>query len=418
MTELLLKIFVKNYQDVKDPKVRKAYGLLGSYFGLITNLLLFFAKIVIGLLLGLYSIVADSVNNLSDFGNNLLSIIGVKVSAKPADKEHPYGHQRIEYIMSLIIACVIIALAVVMFYQGVLDTITFFQAIASTGKPPVETLDYTMYVTSLSILATAIFFKMMQSSLYFGLGKRSNNMELVALGKDARNDVIATSTVIIGILITWFTGFDVDCFFTLFVSVLVTLSGISIMKGAITVLIGQEPDKKLVDNIINLVHTHKDALGMHDLSLHYYGNVVYGVIHIEVDSRQDIFVSHELCDTIEREAYEQLGIHLTVHMDPVKVNDPETEEYKQLINKGLADYPVKNITMHDFRIVNGPDQVNIVFDLVIPEEINNNDDREKLREFLTKYTDEKYGKRTSLVIHFDSNITDFLYGTSAEKRNG
>ncbi|MDD6240625.1 MAG: cation diffusion facilitator family transporter [Eubacteriales bacterium] len=417
MTELLLKLFVKDYRHVEDPKVRKRYGLLGTYFGLITNLLLFFAKIVIGLLLRLYSIVADSVNNLSDFGNNLLSLIGIKVSAKPADREHPYGHQRIEYIMSLIIACVIISLAVVMFYQGVRDTIAFFTTLVNTHQPPKAEMSYVMYVTSLSILTAAILFKLLQANLYLSLGKRIQSMQLKALGKDAVNDVFSTSCVILGILIAWFTGYDVDCFFTLFVSVLVTLSGVQIMKEAINVLIGQEPDKELVDKIINLVNSHKDALGMHDLSLHYYGNVIYGVIHIEVDASKDIFESHELCDTIEKEALEKLNINLTVHMDPIRVNDYETEMYRTLIQQGLKDYPVKNITMHDFRLVNGPSQVNIVFDLVIPQEINNNDDRKQLTDFLNRYTDNKNGKRSHLDIHFDSELTDFLYGTSAEKNN-
>lgn len=407
MINILLKVFVKDYKNTKDQVVRKKYGLLASYFGLITNFLLFASKIVIGILLRLYSIVSDSINNLSDFGNNVLSIFGVKASVKPADDDHPYGHQRMEYIISLVIGCVIIALGAIMVYQGVNDFIAFVKSMINNGRPKTTTMSYTMYIVSLSILSLAIAIKLLQSYVYFSLSKKIDSMQLKALGKDARNDVISTSLVIVGIIISWFTTYDVDCFFTLVVAVLVIVSGIGIMKEAISVLIGQKPDESMVNSIVNLVKTHKDALGVHDLSLHYYGRVIYGVIHLEVDAKRDVMLSHELCDNIEREALEKLGINLTVHMDPIMVNDPDTENYKSLVVEGLNKLHA-NIHMHDFRILSGNEFVNLIFDLVIPPNFDNPEGKKKIREAILSSTDMKYGKKTYLIINFDSELTDFL----------
>ncbi|MFA6624707.1 MAG: cation diffusion facilitator family transporter [Bacilli bacterium] len=421
MTELLLKLFVKDYKNTKDQKVRKKYGLLGSFFGLITNFLLFIAKITVGIILNIYSIIADSVNNLSDFGNNFLSIFGFKIAAKQADADHPFGHQRMEYVISLVISCVILALGVVMMYQGILDLVAFIESIQATGKPVIDSTftgpnGYTVYVVTLSILAFAIFVKILQALLYFSLGKKIDSMQLSALGKDSLNDVISTSLVIVGVIITYFTGFTVDCFFTIAVAILVIVSGIGIMKGAINILIGQKPDQDLINKLITLVMSHKRALGMHDLTMHYYGNVIFAVIHVEVDARADVIMSHELCDEIEKEVYAKLGINLTVHMDPVYINDPDTNKYKSCVEEALKSYKVK-VTMHDFRILSAPSYVNVIFDLVMPPEVDNIQGQQEIREHIQKYTNNKYGKPTYLIINFDNEITDFLAGTIAERKD-
>lgn len=417
MAKILLKIFVKDYQQKENVIVREKCGLLASFVGLITNFILFASKIVLGVLLKLYSVVSDSINNLSDFGNNLLSIFGVKASAKPADKEHPYGHQRMEYIISLVIGCVIIALGAIMIYQGVSDLIGFIKSMISTGKPVEKDLSYLMYVVSLSILAVAITLKLLQAYVYFSFGKWIDSMQLKALGKDAVNDCISTSLVIVGLLITWFTGYDVDCFFTLVVAVLVILSGVGIMKEAINTLIGEMPSKKIVDEIVNLISEHKDALGMHDLSLHTYGKVIFGVIHIEVDASEDVMKSHELCDSIENEALERLQVNLTVHMDPILVNDPDTEKYKKLVEDALRSFDV-TIHMHDFRILSASAFVNLIFDLVVPPDLDSETGHKLIEEKIMSLVDMKYDKKVHLVIHFDSQMTDFLSGTIAEEKEG
>ncbi len=417
MYKLLLKLFVNDYHKKEDIKVREKTGFLASVIGLVTNFIIFISKIIIGFLLGLYSIVSDSVNNLSDFGNNLLSIYGVKVSAKPADKEHPYGHQRMEYIISLVISCVIIALGAIMLYQSVSDLIVFIQSIKTTGKPQSKELSYLMYIVSLSLLSLAIGFKLFQAYIYFNFGRWIASMQLKALGKDAVNDCISTTLVIIGLVITWFTGYDVDCFFVFVVGILVILSGIGIMKEAVNTLLGEKPDEGLVDKLVDLVMSHKDVLGVHDLSLHTYGKVVYGVIHVEVDAKRDVMLSHELCDFIENEAWEQLSINLTVHMDPILVDDPDTIKYKEAVEQAIHKIS-KDIHMHDFRIISGKENVNLIFDLVIPDELCNEKDESELKDKIWKDVDQKYGKNIKLVIHYDSQLTDFLSGTKAEEVDG
>lgn len=416
MTELLLKLFVKDYKNVESVKVREKYGLLGSFYGLITNFVLFLAKIVIGIMLGLYSIVTDSVNNLSDFGNNFISIVGVKASSKKADKEHPYGHQRVEYILSLIISCIIIGLSMVMMYQGIMDMIQFVQSIMTNGTPLKENLSYTMYVVSLCILSFSILAKLSQALVYFSLGKRIDSMPLKALGKDSRNDVITTLFVISGIIITWFTKYNVDCFFTMVVAIFVALSGIGIMKEAISALIGEEPDKSLVEKLINLIKSHKDVIGIHDLSLHYYGRVIYGVIHVEVDDKVDINLSHQLVDHIEREVLKELHVHLTIHMDPVTLNNQEIIDIKDCLYKALNAYCGEKILMHDFHLYRQDDKETLEFELVVPDKLDIEKEQERIRDYLFEELKKKFDKEYELDIIFDNQVQDFLYGTDAEEK--
>lgn len=417
MTKLLLKLFVKDYMKVDDPKVRENYGLLGSFYGLITNFLLFLGKIVIGSMLGLFSIVTDSMNNLSDFGNNVISILGVRASNKKADKEHPYGHQRMEYILSLIIACIIIGLAMVMMYQGIMDAISFFKSVYQTGKPPIEDLDTTMFIVSLAILLLAILTKLSQAFLYFSLGKRIDSMPLKALGKDARNDVITTIFVIIGLLITYFSTYNLDCFFTLVVAVFVTLSGVGIMKEAVSALIGQEPDGKTVEKLIELLNSHPGVLGMHDLMLHSYGKTIYGVIHVEVDDKVDINLSHALIDEMENEAWNTLGIHLTIHMDPIKVGDPIYDDVRNVILIVLKEFSEKKILMHDLHINRREDGKDFIeFDLVLPDELDDWVSKEKLTKQIREMISKSYSNPFELKITFDNRVQDFLYGAGYEEK--
>lgn len=407
MVNLLLRLFVKNHENVKDPVVREKYGLLGSFFGLITNFLLFLGKIVVGVLMGLYSIIADSVNNLSDFGNNALSIFGIKISGKKPDKEHPFGHQRMEYVISLVISCVILALGVVMLYQGITDLIAFSRSMIETGKPLTSEIGYVEYVVTLSLLSAAIFVKVLQSLLYRSLGKKIDSLQLIALAKDALNDVISTSTVIIGVLITYFTTYNVDWAFTIFVAILVIISGVGILKQATNILLGEKPSKECIHNLVTEILSHRGVLGIHDLTMHSYGQSIFAVIHVEVDARVDVMLSHALCDEIERDVQKKLGIYLTVHMDPILIDDPDTQLYHEEVKKALAAYD-KPLAMHDFRILSAPEFVNLIFDLVIPPELDNDKGKGDITRFLQEHIDGK-GKRIYLVIDFDDSLSDFLF---------
>lgn len=414
MTEILLKLFVKDYRNVQDAKVREKYGLLGSFFGLITNLILFVGKIVIGAMMGLFSIIADSVNNLSDFGNNALSIFGIKVAGKKPDLEHPFGHQRMEYIISLVISCVIIALGGVMLYQGIMDLVAFVGSMQADGTPVLSEIGYHEYVITLSILSAAIFVKVLQSLLYYSLGKRIDSIQLKALGRDALNDVISTTTVIIGVIITYFTDFNVDFAFTIFVSIMVIVSGIGILRQSADILIGEKPSKEKIQDLVHLILSHTEVLGIHDLTMHTYGQVIFAVIHVEVDAKEDVMKSHALCDGIEREVQKKLGINLTIHMDPILVDDPDTAKYRKAVETALKAFP-KALSMHDFRILSAPNYVNLIFDLVVPPEIDDEKGHEKIESYLKEKVTGFDGKTPYFVINFDDSISDFLYDTGEEK---
>lgn len=414
MTEILLKLFVKDYRNVQDAKVREKYGLLGSLFGLITNLILFVGKIVIGAMMGLFSIIADSVNNLSDFGNNALSIFGIKVAGKKPDLEHPFGHQRMEYIISLVISCVIIALGGVMLYQGIMDLVAFVESMQADGTPVLSEIGYHEYVITLSILSAAIFVKVLQSLLYYSLGKRIDSIQLKALGRDALNDVISTTTVIIGVIITYFTDFNVDFAFTIFVSIMVIVSGIGILRQSADILIGEKPSKEKIQDLVHLILSHTEVLGIHDLTMHTYGQVIFAVIHVEVDAKEEVMKSHALCDGIEREVQKKLGINLTIHMDPILVDDPDTAKYRKAVETALKAFP-KTLSMHDFRILSAPNYVNLIFDLVVPPEIDDEKGHEKIESYLKEKVTGFDGKTPYFVINFDDSISDFLYDTGEEK---
>lgn len=422
MTKLLLRLFVKDYKMTNREDVREKYGLVGSFFGLITNFFLFLAKIVIGILRKMTSILADAVNNLSDFGNNFLSIFGFKVSAKKADKEHPFGHQRREYIISLIISCVIIALGVLMAYQSLVDGVSFFKEIREKGKPTIDqtfikadgTKDTLKLAVTLSILVLAILVKLSQSWLYYSLGKRINSIQLNALSKDSRNDRISTITVIIGVVVTWFTTYNVDCFFTFAVAVLIIVSGIGIRKAATGLLLGEEPGKEVIQKMVNRILAHKGVLGVHDLTRHCYGKVVFAVIHVEVDASVPVRKSHERIDDIEREVQKNREIYLTIHRDPVMVHDPETDRYHGAVREALKKYTFP-IHRHDFRIVSAEKFVNLVFDVVRPNEIDNEEGRKELMDYLEKNIDGRFGNKTYFVINFDDSIRDFLSEVPTEE---
>jgi len=357
MTELLLKIFVKNYKDISNSKVRTKYGTLGSIFGLISNFVVFLAKIIIGIFSGSISIIADAVNNLSDFGNSGLALFGYKLAAKPADKDHPYGHQRIEYIMSLIIAVVILAIGINIMIQGV-DAII---------KPSDA---YTTFPTlNIIILGIAISIKILQAFFYHSLGKRIDSMPLKATAIDSRNDVLSTVFVILGIIISYFTGFtQIDGILACIVALVIMYSGVSILAHTSDILLGEKPKEEIIENFIKILKNNPNVLGVHDIQMHMYGpNHTFASAHVEVDGKVDVFVSHDMIDNLEAECLSKLKINTVLHMDPVKVNDPETDHCKKIVREALIKIDSK-ITFHDFRIVSGPTHTNAVFDIVIPFE--------------------------------------------------
>ena len=391
MVNLLLKLFVPNYKNVDDVKVRNNYGILGSVVGVISNVILVVSKLIVGLLFFNLSIIADALNNLSDFLNCLLNIFGFKISSKPADEDHPYGHERMEYIISLIVSIVILFLGFNIIYQAVLNLIN-----------PIEAYE-SFPLASLIVLIVSIFIKIFQSIVYYSLGKKINSISLKALGADSRNDVISTSGVLIGLLISYYTGFTrIDGIISILVGLFIIYSGIEILKDTSNLLLGEKPDADLVKKFVELIKSDNRVLGVHDLEMHMYGpNMIFASVHVEVDGSKDIFESHDMIDNLEKLAYSKLNVKTVIHMDPIKVNDPLTQKCKDIISSVVANIS-KDLSIHDFRIVSGPSHINAVFDIVIPNKL-----KDKEKEIINQLKQEvkKKDPNLYLVMTIDEEYT-------------
>ena len=352
MTEFLVKQFVKNYQNTEDTQVRTSYGILSSCVGIVCNVLLFAAKLAIGMLMNSLAIMADAFNNLSDAASSIISFVGVKMAGKPADKEHPFGHGRIEYIAALIVAFLVIEVGITCL-QSSFEKLFHPEAIA---------FDW----ISFGILLLSVGVKLWMSLFNRKLGKRIDSKVMLATAADSAGDVIVTSATLASILICYFTSVNIDAFSGLAVSVLVIWSGISIARDTLEPLIGQRPDPELYRQIQEMVESYDGIVGTHDLIIHNYGpNRSMASIHAEVPRETDIEVSHEIIDRVEREVARKLNIFLVIHMDPVEIHDEKVLAVKAKLN-GVIRALDPDLTFHDFRVVNGQEQINLIFDLVIP----------------------------------------------------
>lgn len=352
MTEFLVKQFVKNYQNTENTQVRTSYGILSSCVGIVCNVLLFAAKLAIGMLMNSLAIMADAFNNLSDAASSIISFVGVKMAGKPADKEHPFGHGRIEYIAALIVAFLVIEVGITCL-QSSFEKLFHPEAIA---------FDW----ISFGILLLSVGVKLWMSLFNRKLGKRIDSKVMLATAADSAGDVIVTSATLASILICYFTSVNIDAFTGLAVSVLVIWSGISIARDTLEPLIGQRPDPELYRQIQEMVESYDGIVGTHDLIIHNYGpNRSMASIHAEVPRETDIEVSHEIIDRVEREVARKLNIFLVIHMDPVEIHDEKVLAVKAKLN-GVIRALDPDLTFHDFRVVNGQEQINLIFDLVIP----------------------------------------------------
>lgn len=354
MRKFLIKRFIKNYEDVTEPKVRESYGKLAGIVGIISNLILCLSKLAIGFLIHSISIIADGVNNLADASSSIITLIGFKLAAIPEDEEHPYGHARIEYLTGLFVSILIILL-------GVKLLTTSFQKVLHP-----DPLEFS-YI-SIGVLIFAIIVKIWQSSFNVKIGNTINSSALKATGADSRNDVISTSAVLISVIIGKLTGFQLDGYMGCLVALFIIYSGVQLIKETSSPLLGQAPDPKLVSEIENRITSFEGVLGIHDLAVHDYGpSRIFASVHIEVDAFADLIASHDMIDNIERNISHDLKIHLVAHMDPVDTKDPLTIELNEKINQVLS--PMEGVVgFHDLRIVAGYTHTNIIFDVVLSPE--------------------------------------------------
>lgn len=351
MTRLLIRIFVKDYQNVQNAQVRERYGLFSGLVGIVTNLLLVAGKLYVGVVFHSIAVTADAVNNLSDSLSSIVTLVGFKMAAKPADSDHPYGHARIEYISGLMVSLVI-------FVTGFQFAQTSFQKILHP-----EPTDFSLLIVA--VLGGSILIKAWQGSFYRKVGKSISSAAISATAADSMNDVLATSAVLIGAVFTRLTGFNLDGYVGFIVAVMIMVTGFQMVRETSNPLLGEAPDQKLVDDIYQTISGYDGILGIHDLNVHSYGpGRCFATVHCEVPAERNVLLSHDIIDNIERDFLEQKGIHLVIHMDPVTTNDPKSNELKQQVETLLRDLSPE-ISMHDFRVVWGPTHANLVFDVCV-----------------------------------------------------
>ena len=352
MTNLLIRLFVKDYQDVENHTVRERYGKFAGIVGIATNILLFCIKIFAGIVFHSVAIVADAVNNLSDSASSVVTLVGFKLSAKPADKEHPYGHARIEYISGLIVSLVILLLG-------------FQLAQSSLGKILHPEESETSLV-AVGILVVSVLIKLWQFLFYRTVGRRISSTTLEATAADSRNDVFSTVAILIGMGITWLTSYNLDGWMGLIVALLIVVGGVQLIMETSNPLLGVAPTEELVQGIYQKILSYDGVLGLHDLNVHNYGpGRCFASVHCEVPAEQDILVSHDIIDNIEREVGAEMGINLVIHMDPVVTDNEKINRLKAEIDQIVKGIDT-DLSMHDFRAVFGPTHTNLVFDVVVP----------------------------------------------------
>ena len=351
MTKLIVKIFLKN-KNPDSPGGRESYGKIAGVVGIICNLLLSGLKFVLGYLTHSVSITADATNNIADAGSSIITLIGFRLSEKPADEDHPYGHARIEYITGLIISFLIMLIGFEIFRSSIEKIIT----------PDVSEFSWVTAV----ILVVSIIVKLWLSRFNKSLGKLIKSTALDATAADSRNDCISTLAVLVAAVISHFTGFNLDGYMGVGVAIFILISGIGLIKETVGPLLGQAPSKEMYEKIEQKILTYDNVLGVHDLLVHSYGPGSYfASAHIEMDAKIDVLVCHDIMDTIERDFQKELNIHLVVHLDPTVLDCEETNELKEVVRGILYDIdPI--ITFHDFRVVVGDTAKNVLFDVVIP----------------------------------------------------
>ena len=359
MTDLILRIFVRDHKNTEDPAVRDKCGRVAGAVGIVTNFLLFLMKILVGTVFHSVSVTADAVKNLTDSGSSVVTLIGFKMASKPADEKHPFGHARIEYLSGVIVSFIVIFLGLQLGMSSIEKILT-----------PEENA---LTPVALVVLVISILAKLWQCLFYRKVGRMIKSESVEATSKDSRNDVIATSVVLLGAVITMLTGVNLDGYMGAAVALFIVFSGVQLTISTADPLLGQAPEGELVQTITEKMLSYPGIIGMHDLAVHNYGvGRCFASAHCEVDAKNDILVSHDLIDNIERDFSRDLGIHMVIHLDPVIVGDARTDAlHRKVQSLVTALYPT--VTIHDFRVIWGVTHSNIVFDAAVPFAVKDSD---------------------------------------------
>lgn len=356
--KFIRKLFVKDYQDTQNPKVRTRYGLSAGIFGIVTNAVLFAFKLAIGLIGNSITIVADAINNLSDAGSSVVTLVGFKLSATPPDKDHPFGHARYEYIASLFVSVVVLFIGIMLFKSSIEKCIT----------PEQVTVSVYTYI----VLGVAIAMKLVQMLLYLDFSKAIGSGALKASAVDSRNDVLTTLAVLISTIVIDIAGdkispkVSVDGIMGIAVSLFIIVSSVLLLKDAISPILGEKPPKELVDKMTAKILSYDGVIGVHDLVVHSYGaSHCFVVAHVEVPADVEITKNHDVIDNIEHDFWNEMHIRLNIHMDPVDTENADLAVLKLRAQTALSALD-ENLSLHDFRLVSGQTHTNMLFDVVIP----------------------------------------------------
>lgn len=375
---MLKKLFIKDYQDTQNPKVRIKYGMVAGIFGIITNLILFGIKFLIGMMSRSLTIIADAFNNLSDFGSCFVTILGFKLASKPADKEHPYGHARYEYITGIIVSISILIIGVIMAKSSIDKML---------DPEPILVTTITYIILVISILG-----KLIQMLVYKDFAKNIDSPTLRATALDARNDIITTSSVLISTIVMAKFNLSIDCYTGLVVSIFIIVTAVRSLRETVDPLLGTPADIEVVNEIKKIILSHKEVIGIHDLLIHSYGNGNdFATVHAEVPAYMSLLDSHHLADEIEMEIQEKLKLGLTIHIDPVFIDNAKVNNLKVKVKIILDEFD-DTLQIHDFRIFSSDKSkiMNIAFDVIVP--------------FNKNYTGEEISK--VLEEKFDSEIKE------------
>lgn len=385
MSKLLVRLFIKNYQDLKNPDVREKYGYLGSITGIIINIVLAIAKYLIGTLTNSIAITADAVNNFSDSISCIITLVSFKMANMKPDKEHPFGHGRIEYVAALIV--------------GFLVELMGYELIKSSIEKIKNPEAVVFSVPAVIVLVLSIGGKLWLALFNRFLGKQIDSAAMTAVFTDSIGDITATTVTLISLIVSLFTDLPIDGYMGIVVSLFILYAGFNILKESIGILLGTPPSKELVDELVEFIMSHDEILGIHDLVVHSYGATrIFASVHTEIAADGDLLSAHDTIDTIEKLTKEKFGIELVIHMDPIVTNDEKVEKNYQLVHKAIKEID-EILDIHDFRMVEGPVHTNFIFDVVIPHKY-----RMTEKELISEINDRihKINENFCLVITVDN----------------
>lgn len=383
MTELLSRLFVKDHKNVKDPTVRKRYGTFSSIIGITVNLILSIMKLAIGIITMSSAIIADALNNFSDAGSSIITLVSFKLSSKPADRDHPFGHARIEYIASLVVSFIILLVG----FETMFGGISVLLGISDSEETHFS-------IIPLVIIGVSILFKLWLSFFYKRTGEKIDSSVIKASGVDSLMDSVSTFAVLVASIIVKLSGLHIiDTIMSMIVSVLIIIAGIRILNETKNSILGEAPVDEQIDDIKKIIKDFPDIIDIHDLMIHNYGpNHYFASFHAEVDGSGDIFKLHDMIDGVEKRVQTELGILCTIHMDPIVTDDETILNLKEFLTSVIADDVDEKLSVHDFRAVIGETHTNLIFDVLLPFESKMNEKEvvERISDAVLKHRDNCY----------------------------